>query len=231
VLPQQVPAPRTALPTARKASLHTTRPASFLPFLTHASLRILTPSRLSTPHRPDLPRSRRSRMTTLSSRHTAHSFRRGGPRGSVSSCRGWRWSRPSAAVCTHVSGGAEPGVPLAWWPATVWWVRTVGVDLAAEPAKTAVDRLVDGGGRRCCPRAAEQLLVAAITSADKAGIDCLFGWPEDFVAAHQAGTWSSRKRSPVSTGGVRSPAAAAVGRREALTCGRPPGNAWPGPRA
>lgn len=71
---------------------------------------------------------------------------------------------------------------------------TVGVDLAAEPPKTAVACIEwSSGAARVSQvetRADDGLILDAIASADKAGIDCPFGWPDafvDFVAAHRAG--------------------------------------------
>jgi predicted nuclease with RNAse H fold len=71
---------------------------------------------------------------------------------------------------------------------------TVGVDLAAEAAGTAVawvDWSADGAHvRRIDLGADDELIVGAILAADKAGIDCPLGWPDrfvDFVAAHRAG--------------------------------------------
>jgi predicted nuclease with RNAse H fold len=73
-------------------------------------------------------------------------------------------------------------------------VLTVGVDLAAEPERTAVARIEWSSGRaRICDVACgadDGMIVAAITEAQKAGIDCPLGWPDDFVAfvaAHRAG--------------------------------------------
>jgi predicted nuclease with RNAse H fold len=74
-------------------------------------------------------------------------------------------------------------------------VLTVGVDLAAEPANTAVARIrwadscavveaVEVG-------AEDPVLAEQIMASDKAGIDCPLGWPRrfvEFVAEHQAGT-------------------------------------------
>ena len=73
-------------------------------------------------------------------------------------------------------------------------MRTVGVDLAAEPSNTAVARI------RWTESAAEvqavgvgaddPMLVEEITASDKAGIDCPLGWPRrfvEFVAQHQDG--------------------------------------------
>lgn len=71
---------------------------------------------------------------------------------------------------------------------------TVGVDLAAEPSRTAlaligwddetavVTTLMRG--------ASDDVILAALADADKAGIDCPLGWPEAFTAfltEHQAG--------------------------------------------
>jgi predicted nuclease with RNAse H fold len=71
---------------------------------------------------------------------------------------------------------------------------TVGVDLAAEPQRTAVARIEWSNGRaRICDvvcGADDDVVVAAIAEARKAGIDCPLGWPDEFVAfvaAHRAG--------------------------------------------
>jgi predicted nuclease with RNAse H fold len=71
---------------------------------------------------------------------------------------------------------------------------TVGVDLAAEAARTAVawiDWSVGGARvRKIDLGADDDLIVAAIMAADKAGIDCPLGWPDrfvEFVSAHRAG--------------------------------------------
>ena len=73
-------------------------------------------------------------------------------------------------------------------------VLTVGVDLAAEPAKSAiawVDWSPTGALVGDLLLAAQDDTVATvIRQADKAGIDCPFGWPQKFVAfvsAHEAG--------------------------------------------
>lgn len=71
---------------------------------------------------------------------------------------------------------------------------TVGVDLAAQPERTAVAWVRWSGGRAVvldvvCG-ADDDMILAAVTAADKAGIDCPLGWPDafvDFVAAHRAG--------------------------------------------
>ena len=71
---------------------------------------------------------------------------------------------------------------------------TVGVDLAAEAVNTAVARVGwDGGGaelRGLVVGADDALLAGQIAAADKAGIDCPLGWPDDFVdfvTRHRAG--------------------------------------------
>ncbi|WP_344866676.1 DUF429 domain-containing protein [Planomonospora alba] len=71
---------------------------------------------------------------------------------------------------------------------------TVGIDLAAEAVRTAVAWLdwSPGGARVRDIRigADDDLVVEALTGADKAGVDCPFGWPDgfvDFVTAHRAG--------------------------------------------
>ncbi len=73
-------------------------------------------------------------------------------------------------------------------------MRTVGVDLAAEAARTAVawlDWSADGARvSEIQIRADDDLIVEAVMGADKAGIDCPFGWPDkfvDFVTAHRTG--------------------------------------------
>jgi predicted nuclease with RNAse H fold len=72
---------------------------------------------------------------------------------------------------------------------------TVGIDLAAEFAGTAVawvDWSRTGASVRDLVHPADDnAVVHAILNADKAGIDCPFGWPDEFVSfinAHRAGT-------------------------------------------
>jgi predicted nuclease with RNAse H fold len=73
-------------------------------------------------------------------------------------------------------------------------VLTVGVDLAAEPAGTAI-AWIDWSATGAVVRdltgpANDDEVVAAIRQADKAGIDCPLGWPAEFVTfvqAHQTG--------------------------------------------
>ncbi|WP_440086163.1 DUF429 domain-containing protein [Streptosporangium sp. LJ11] len=71
---------------------------------------------------------------------------------------------------------------------------TIGVDLAAEADRTAVawlDWSTDGARVRDLKiQAGDDLIVEAIKSADKAGIDCPLGWPDkfvDFIVAHRTG--------------------------------------------
>jgi predicted nuclease with RNAse H fold len=71
-------------------------------------------------------------------------------------------------------------------------VRTVGVDLAASPKKTAVAVVEWIDGRAVVEHLAldqsDAQIVDHVMAADKAGIDCPLGWPEpfvDFVVAHR----------------------------------------------
>jgi predicted nuclease with RNAse H fold len=73
-------------------------------------------------------------------------------------------------------------------------VLAVGVDLAAEPMRTALATVVWKAGRAEITEltcgADDDVILAALADADKAGIDCPLGWPEAFVAFvadHQAG--------------------------------------------
>ncbi|WP_214110098.1 DUF429 domain-containing protein [Acrocarpospora catenulata] len=81
---------------------------------------------------------------------------------------------------------------------------TCGVDLAAEAVRTAVAWISwsPEGARvtRIETQADDQLIVEAITDADKSGIDCPLGWPEtflEFVAKHR----ENRLDVPLSTMG------------------------------
>lgn len=74
-------------------------------------------------------------------------------------------------------------------------MRTVGIDLAAESERTAVAWLDWSRGRAVLADlrsgAGDEVVLAAITGADKAGLDCPLGWPEpfvQFVTDHQHGT-------------------------------------------
>jgi len=73
-------------------------------------------------------------------------------------------------------------------------MRTLGIDLATEPGRTAacsVDWGADSAYAEVHDQSAtDDALVRWCAAADKVGIDCPFGWPEPFVAAmaaHQAG--------------------------------------------
>jgi len=64
-------------------------------------------------------------------------------------------------------------------------MRTVGIDLAAEPKKTAAAVLEWSGGQAVVQFLAlnqsDAELVDLVMAADKAGIDCPLGWPEPFI--------------------------------------------------
>jgi Protein of unknown function (DUF429) len=66
-------------------------------------------------------------------------------------------------------------------------MRTLGIDLAAEPAGTAAFEISWGDGTASGvlhPGGLDdRRLLTLIGSADKAGIDCPFGWPTPFVEA------------------------------------------------
>jgi predicted nuclease with RNAse H fold len=71
---------------------------------------------------------------------------------------------------------------------------TAGIDLAAEDANTAVARIrwtdVTAYVEDALVGANDDLLAKAVSTSDKAGIDCPFGWPGpfvDFIAAHHVG--------------------------------------------
>jgi len=73
-------------------------------------------------------------------------------------------------------------------------VLTVGVDLAAEPVRTALATVAWDGGTAVITElirgAGDDVILAALADADKAGIDCPLGWPAAFVTFltdHQAG--------------------------------------------
>jgi predicted nuclease with RNAse H fold len=72
-------------------------------------------------------------------------------------------------------------------------MRTVGIDLAAEPKGTAVAHVewAPGGAtvHEVVVGADDDRIVAAVESSDKAGIDCPLGWPAafiEFVTDHSA---------------------------------------------
>ena len=71
---------------------------------------------------------------------------------------------------------------------------TVGVDLAAEPARTALAFIAWNDGKAVITKlvrgADDDVILAALANADKAGIDCPLGWPDAFIAFladHKAG--------------------------------------------
>jgi predicted nuclease with RNAse H fold len=73
-------------------------------------------------------------------------------------------------------------------------VITVGVDLAAEPKKTAVARVTWADGAAVVTELHEgadnKTIVRAAREADKVGIDCPLGWPAqfiEFVSSHRDG--------------------------------------------
>ncbi|GAC66872.1 DUF429 domain-containing protein [Gordonia soli] len=80
-------------------------------------------------------------------------------------------------------------------------MRTVGIDLAAAPTKTAIATIewAPGAARvvDVTMPADDTAIARAVEGADRVGIDAPFGWPEhfaDFLAAHRAG------RLPASAG-------------------------------
>ena len=89
-------------------------------------------------------------------------------------------------------------------------MRTVGVDLAAEPAKTAVATIDWQDGRATLVDvrlgASDDDLVAASQDAVRVGIDSPFGWPDEFVAFvsahHHHGTPT---HGPLNTRAARGP--------------------------
>jgi hypothetical protein len=73
-------------------------------------------------------------------------------------------------------------------------MRTVGVDLSAEPKKTAVAVVEWSPGEALVSSVdlaqTDEDIAAACEHAHKVGIDCPLGWPEpfiDFVTAHRDG--------------------------------------------
>lgn len=65
-------------------------------------------------------------------------------------------------------------------------MRTAGVDLAAESAGTALAVIEWGAGRvrlrELVLGVPDAAIVEAAASVDTLGIDCAFGWPDEFVA-------------------------------------------------
>jgi predicted nuclease with RNAse H fold len=73
-------------------------------------------------------------------------------------------------------------------------VLTAGVDLAAEPVRTALAMVAWDGQKAVVTElicgVGDDAILTALTGTDKAGIDCPLGWPEEFVAflaGHKAG--------------------------------------------
>ena len=71
-------------------------------------------------------------------------------------------------------------------------MRTLGIDLAAQPANTSACAIEWGTGRPIVSELRSGLdddhLIDAIEDADKVAIDAPFGWPDEFVdavAAHR----------------------------------------------
>jgi predicted nuclease with RNAse H fold len=81
-------------------------------------------------------------------------------------------------------------------------MRTLGIDLAAEPPGTAACEITwtsgSAQGRVHTAYLDDAELLRLIASADKVGIDCPFGWPQPFVeavSAHALGApWPDRGR-------------------------------------
>ena len=79
-------------------------------------------------------------------------------------------------------------------------VRTLGIDLAAQPANTSVCAIDWGPSAPIVSDLRsgldDEALLEAISDADKVGIDAPFGWPDEFVdavVAHRDGTgWPGR---------------------------------------
>lgn len=83
-------------------------------------------------------------------------------------------------------------------------MRTVGIDLSAQPAGTAVCAIDWTGAtanlRHVTVGADDEQLLQECEGADKVGIDCPFGWPEAFVKAvrehHALDAWPQQGQDP-----------------------------------
>lgn len=83
-------------------------------------------------------------------------------------------------------------------------IRTVGVDLSAEPTPTAICTVTWTPGAATMEPPTrpgyDDAILAACASADRVGIDCPFGWPDSFVGAVRAHAarepWPGRHRTP-----------------------------------
>ena len=74
---------------------------------------------------------------------------------------------------------------------------TVGIDLGAQPERTAIARIKWTADRavieNVVSRGDDEIILQMVKQADKTGIDCPFGWPGafvEFVAFHHAGQLS-----------------------------------------
>ncbi len=69
-------------------------------------------------------------------------------------------------------------------------MRTLGIDLAAQPKGTGACLIEWSGGRaevlELRAGLDDEVLLELLANADKAGIDAPFGWPDEFVAAVSA---------------------------------------------
>ncbi|MBE2315467.1 DUF429 domain-containing protein [Solirubrobacter sp. CPCC 204708] len=75
-------------------------------------------------------------------------------------------------------------------------MRTLGIDLASQPANTAACEIDWASGDVSLVRGVDDDAIrAALARADRAGIDAPFGWPEPFVAAVSgAAPWPRDRR-------------------------------------
>jgi len=83
-------------------------------------------------------------------------------------------------------------------------MHTIGLDLAAEPAGTALAVIEWTNGdarlRELQLGVDDTAIVAAAGSGAKLGIDCAFGWPDDFVAFLQSHAVGEQPTLPVEGG-------------------------------
>jgi predicted nuclease with RNAse H fold len=83
-------------------------------------------------------------------------------------------------------------------------MRTLGIDLAAQEAKTAACVIEWGPDRALIAElragGADRELLSLVAGADKVGVDAPFGWPDEFVEAvstyHRGGGWGRRGGDP-----------------------------------